>query len=193
MLNPTNIALLLLRAKAYRCLLVRQLAVKEYSGDLNTSWRRPIIIDHLIQGLSFCLLTADYTSLQAFRIYDNLIQFVGNNFAGGVSTDPTAQPPGSNIVIINNQQTIQSEKIPFVAQTVVTLASYQANYAAQFGNNPFLSIWVVNPVTGIGFDQDEQTAPTILYVGNDPTQGISSITWTYPVATSGYIQILGIT
>lgn len=196
MLTQSLIANLLLRAKSYRADVVRALAVQEYGGDLNVRWVTSYILTHMIEALSFALFAGDYATASTISVYDHLYRCVGNRYATGVSTDPTAQPPGGNIIIINNPttalQSVQSDRLVFTGQTEVdNLLNYQASYASRFGNNPFVSIWTLN-VGGIGFTEDTGTVPTITYVNNDPAQGVQSIIWTYPIPTSGYIQILGI-
>lgn len=195
MLTPEKIAYLLLRAKAYRVLLVKAVVVLQNTGVIRTNWSRINVLSHMIQGLEYSLSIADYVSDEAIAIFNHITECVGSNVLGTITTDPDAQPPGSGpIVIINNpaNSNVQSGRYDFVDKTVVdNMSDYQGDFAAIYGNNPFIALWTINE-SGIGYTQDTATVPDIEYVNNDIAQGIESITWTYPQATTGYIQILGI-
>lgn len=199
MLNPSDIAALLLRAQALQAQQSRANAVQEYTGNLHVNWRKITQFSLLIQTLGNCLFTQDYSSDSAIAVFGNLTRCVGSNFASGVSTDPEAQPPGGNVIIIDNGgsggSNVQLSKIPFVTVTgdLFIITNYQGLYAAIYGNNPFLDVYIVNPVTGIGYIEDTSTVPQITYVGGIEANGIDTITLDYAISTTGYLQILGIT
>jgi hypothetical protein len=88
--------------------------------------------------------------------------------------------------------TINTARIPFNNETVITLASYQSAYYPLYGNTPIVVQIFVQDLSG-GFEPDYGTAPVYTYLtpGN-PASGIVSIAWGYGVATSGYILISGV-
>lgn len=199
MLNPSNIAVLILRGRSYRAQLVREYAVLEYGGVNGVKWCKAEVISQQIQALSYCLAITDYSSNMVQEVYNNLARCLGTNYASGVFTDPTVQPPGWNIIVINNQPVIENDvqlgKIPFgaIADTPFVVTNYQGLYAATYGNNPVLSVWVVNPDTGIGYTEDTGTVPSITFVGGVEANGIDTISIFYAgINRTGFIQILGI-
>lgn len=192
MLTQQKIALLVLRGQVYHQELVRGLSDKERQGDeQGHEWDKPILIWQAIAALNMALLYADYNSADTLQVYDNLAMCIGANALGPISTDPNAQVPGGNIIVINNGgSTVQSAIIPFVTD-IVTLANYQTAYKPTFGNGAVISIWTLNG-NGIGYSEDTGTVPSKTFVDNDPTKDLLTVTWTYPLVTTGYIQILGV-
>lgn len=199
MLTPSQIANLLLRAQSLQAQMTRSNAGQEYTGNLNVNWRKIHVLSQLIQAVAYCLFIDDYSSASCLTAFGNLTQCVGSNFASGVTTDPTAQPPGGSIIVPGGGSgggtNVQLGKIPFVTvdDTIFVVSNYQGLYAPIYGNNPFLAVYVVNPDTGIGYTEDTATVPSITYVGDIEANGINTISVDYPDSTTGYIQILGIT
>jgi hypothetical protein len=141
-----------------------------------------------LQGLIYQYSINDYTSSTTTALYDRINNFVG--IPAGAQVDPNAQLPNTTIIVEGGGGTAKSEPIYFNNQTTVTITSYQNLYVAQFGNSPILQIYVSN---GDGtYSQDTGTTPTITYVGGIIANGINTITWTYPIATSGYVIIMGV-
>lgn len=196
MLTQQQIALLILRARAYHLQLVRALCDKERQGDVQSSaWNRPIIIGNAIAALYFSLKIADYSSAVVLQVYNNLLRCIGSNVLGNLVTDPNAQLPGNNVPIVTGGGTgggsvINSGIIEFNID-IVELLDYQNNFKPAYGNDAEITIWTIND-NGIGYTQDTGTVPTKQFVDNDPTKDLLSVTWTYPVVTKGYIQIVGV-
>lgn len=193
MLTQQKIALLVLRGQAYHREVVGDLLNRERNGDIqgNSAWDKTIVMWNHIAGLNLSLRFADYDSVDTIANYDQLSKCIGANASGTLTTDPTAQLPGGNIIVINNGgSTVQSAIIPFVTD-IVTLANYQTAYKPTFGNGAVISIWTLNG-NGIGYSEDTGTVPSKTFVDNDPTKDLLTVTWTYPFVTTGYIQILGV-
>lgn len=107
------------------------------------------------------------------------------------SLNPNIQSPGTTIVTIPVLLGYNSDKLAFETtgdSPQLILANYDVLYASLYGNNPILAIYDNQGQ----YIVDEQTPPIIEYLDNDPSKKILSITWDYGVATSGYIQISGV-
>jgi hypothetical protein len=148
---------------------------------------------YLIAAVTRQYQLGDYTSTNFQIVYDCLSTLVGIDTS--VNTiDPNYKGPNTiiNVVSGGGGSTVNSTQILFSNQTTVSITGYQAEYATEFGKNPLsVQIFVSDGVGG--FAPDYGTAPDFTYaVPNDPSSGVSSITWGYPVPTSGYISIFGV-
>lgn len=127
----------------------------------------------------------DYTSSVTNIIYSRLLSLIG--FSGGVPyVDPNYQP-SNTIIIITKAISVNATRIPFTG-TIIVLSAYQTTYGFLYGNFPDISIWTSN---GDGtYTEDTATVPTVTNLDGDINLP-DSYTWTYSIATSGYIQISG--
>lgn len=197
--TQSDIANQILRGQLLQAYTVKAYVAQERIGNYFSFWDYAIYLSHLIQGLQNQLLIQDYTSGITLAIYNKLGGELGMQYIDGAALDPNAQLPPT-VIVINEHggsggggggSTVISQPIIFSNQTVVTLSNYQSVYAPTYGNNPVIQVFV--PDGSGGYAQDEGTSPVRQYVvSGDPTSGISSITITYPVPTSGFIQITGI-
>lgn len=164
----------------------------EVSGAEPKCWGEITCLSQLIQALTTQVLGEDYVSEDTINIYNQLTSKVGFQFIDGATLDPDAQQtPG--VVFIGKQpgQVINFERIPFTDETNVTLANYQGAYYAKYGNSPSVQSYVSNGLGG--FNPDFGNVPDFEYLTpGDENSGIASISWLYPVATTGYISIFGI-
>lgn len=140
-------------------------------------------------------ILGDLTSVKFLKVYDYLGKLVGipkyNDIMNAIN--PYYQGPYLSIDITNNNTgaIVNSTIIPFTGQTTISLLSYQSAYYATYGNTPYVQIFVAD---GTGkYNADMSTSPKYTYViSGNPSSGIVSIVWTYPVATNGYILISGV-
>lgn len=94
----------------------------------------------------------------------------------------------TSMIAVNKPNSI---KIAFTNQTSASILKYDSLYLANYGNNPEVSVWLLNQ-NGT-YNRDEYSAPLITYLNQqNPSTGISSIIFKYPVATSGYISLNGV-
>ena len=135
------------------------------------------------------------TSVKFLKVYDYLGKLVGipkyNDIMNAINT--YYQEPYLSIDITNSNTgaIVNSTIIPFTGQTTISLLSYQSAYYSTYGNTPYVQIFVAD---GTGkYNADMSTSPKYTYViSGNPSSGIVSIVWTYPVATNGYILISGV-
>lgn len=142
-----------------------------------------------LQGLKYQYGQSDYFSTTTVIIYDRLVGFIG--IPAGVTVDPNYQNPNQTNIQVPVLIGYNSDKIPFATTDdapILTLSNYNTVYKQLYGNNPIVAIYD-NQGQYIG---DEQTPPMVTYQDDDPTKDILSISWSYPIATSGYIQISGV-
>lgn len=146
-------------------------------------------LKRLINGLQFQIdYQVDDSTTQS--LYSCMMAII-SGFTGSYTPDPTVIIPGQTVTIIVEGSVVNSERIPFTNATIVSLANYQANYYPTYGNLSEYSIWVSDGADG--FNQDNGNVPNISFVVPGViTSGIASITWGYPVATTGYVQISGV-
>lgn len=158
--------------------------VKIGNGDVNYSRIRNF--DYNINGLTYQLNRPDYTSSTTLTIYNRLCGLIGVDTTAN-TIDPNYQAPNTTLIVtITGGTTVNSNKIPFTNTTNVALTNYKVNYKHLYGNNPTLNVYLD------GYVEDVATPPTIEYEDpEDITSDILSVTWDYPVAVSGYIQIIG--
>jgi len=159
------------------------------NGALNVNWDTAIKGNRSVLAVQNRYSLGDTSSATFQAAYACLSAFVGQ-YAGG-SIDPNAQNPGVIIDVTTTGSIVNSDTFPFTNQTTVALLSYQTAYYSRFGNTPYVQIFVADGLGG--FTPDNGTAPDYVYAtpGN-PTSGIVSITWGYPIATTGYILISGV-
>lgn len=159
-------------------------------GSLSVNWKPSIKATRGINVIGNKLSIGDISSASFQTAYACLTGFVGT-FAGG-AIDPNAQNPGVVIDVTGSSgSTVNSTKISFTNQTVVTLSSYNSVYAPTYGNNPDVLIFVSDGAGG--FNPDYSTSPSYEYViSGNINSGILSITWGYAIVTSGYVQISGV-
>lgn len=171
-------------AQAYYVQLMDLDTANLQQGYPATNHKKIICLKRLIKALQWDLainVNDDVTSV----IYSLLVEQTGLYNGNAAVVDPSVVIPGMTINVTKTGSVVNSTKIAFVDQTVITLASYNTFYKPLYGNNPIVAIFTP------GYTQDEQTPPVIIYQDNDITKDILSITWTYPVPTSGYVQISG--
>jgi len=128
----------------------------------------------------------DLSSQNFLTVYGCLCSLTGQDSANPI--DPNYQGPNFNIGIAVTNVTANYNEgiIEFSNQQTVQILNYSNTLAKIYGPNPKVMIYTP------GFVQDEQTEPTYIYNNpTDPTSGLVSITWSYPVAVTGYIAIWG--
>lgn len=196
MLTQQTIALLVLRGEAYFRELVQDLTSKERNGDVqDEAWDKPIIMWQHIDNLNFALRTTDYDSADTIAVYDQLSKCIGANALGPLSTDPRAQLPAGNIVIIQvsggtgGGSTVQSIILPF-EDTFFSIPDFQTVYKPTFGNGAVISLWTIKE-GGIGYQEDTGNTPSKTFTDNDPTKDLLTLDWEFGAVTKGYVQILG--
>lgn len=130
----------------------------------------------------------DYTSVQCVAIYDCLNFLLGYNVAQNV-IDPNYQPNNTPIVVTNAGAMgyVTSPNIVFTGQTTITLANWQTVYAPDYGQFPEILLYT----TQGGVDQQDTQTQIIPVYSSDPTSVLESISWSYPVPTTGYYRITG--
>lgn len=144
-------------------------------------------LSHLIQALYFDY-NGSYNDATTSAVYEQLL-IESSPYSGSILPfDPSVIIPGQPIIIIPGGVVVNATRIPFTNQTAVTLSNYQATYSAIYGNFADISIWTSN---GDGtYTEDTATVPTVTNLDGDINLP-DNYTWTYPFATSGYIQISG--
>lgn len=173
----------ILSAQLLTAHLVNANGVALTGGVLTARWDRIDVLTCYTAAVLNQYTLQDYSSANFLTCYDRLVSLIGVDTTVN-SIDPNFQPADGMTIIVESGGSVNSAKINFANQTTVALVSYQANYSGTYGQNPFVTIWTgVSPT----FTQDTGTVPTVNYVGGL----LDSITWTYPIGTSGYIQILG--
>ncbi len=159
-------------------------------GDDFNNWNRIVCIDQLVEGLETQVSIMDYTSSITVNIYNRLSGQIGLQFIDGATFDPNAQQSPGVIYINNQAQIFNVQKYPFNAQ-VVTFTSWKINYYPLFGNDPEISIFILN--AGGTYSEDKGTTPTYTYtVPGNPLSDIVSIEWDFGIVQQGYIQVSGI-
>lgn len=146
-------------------------------------------ITRLVRALQF-QLNAEVIDKDTNTLYTCLYKALGG-FGGTYTIDPDVINPGGDKPPIIIVEQMNDGKIPFATtddSPSLTLASYQANYAASFGNNPLISLYQDN---GTPYPKDMQVPDTWNYQDGDPNKPLLSITWDFAIGTSGYIQIYG--
>lgn len=189
--NNTQITNRIIRGRLLQANLAKSYAQQENVGNDFNFWDKAVYVSNLVQGLQFQQSISDYTSSITLSIYNKLGGILGGLYIDGAAIDPNAQIPGQTVVTIPVLLGYNSDKLPFettIDSPQLVLSNYDTLYAPLYGNNPILAIYD-NQGQYIG---DEQTPPIIEYLDNDPSKKILSITWDYGVATSGYIQISGV-
>lgn len=153
-------------------------------GALSVSWKKAIRGNRSVLAVQNRYSLGDTSSTAFQSAYACLCLFVGQ-YAGG-AIDPNAQNPGVVIDVTTTGTTVNSGKYPFTNTTNIGLYTYNILYKHLYGNNPSVSFWI-DDVT-----QDTTTPPALKYeTDGDITSDITQITWDYPLAVSGYIQISG--
>jgi hypothetical protein len=132
----------------------------------------------------------DYTSNSTVIIYDRINGFIG------MPANATLDPNFQNTGIVYNVNTVVNAKsnftrIPFNGVTSVSLSNFQSVYAPIYGDDAIVTIWVTSDNFAT-VQQDTGTTPTIVNAGGDINKP-DSYTWTYAIATTGYVQINGFT
>ena len=184
--TQTQISSRILRGQLLQGSLAKADVLQEKVGNMFSDWEKCIYVSQLVEGLYDQYEITDYTSDTTVAIYNKLGGILGMQFIDGAALDPNAQQ--TDVIIAGSFPAFNETTIYFTGQTTVSLSNYQASYAGLYGNTPFLAIYTG---TGGSATQDTSTVPTINFVGGVQANGIDSIIWTYPVATSGYITILG--
>lgn len=137
-----------------------------------------------ITALQYQYSSSLYTTSTTVTLYNRLNYFIG--IPAGAVVNPNFVFPGTTIIVEGGGTTVNSNKYPFTNTTSIGLYTYNILYKHLYGNNPSVSFWI-DDVT-----QDTTTPPAIVYATpGDITSDITQITWDYPLAVSGYIQISG--
>lgn len=182
-----NVVFYALRANA---VLTESLRNKEALGYF-PEWNLASCQSLKIKSGQWSLSINDYSSVASVDIYNQLLD-IGSTWMGGIAIDPNAQTPGQTIIKVPVLIGYNEDKIPFATtddNPTLILSNYNTVYKQLYGNNPRLDIYDSQG----NYIGDEQTPPIIVYeIDDDIGSDILSITWEYPIATSGYIQISGI-
>lgn len=140
-----------------------------------------------LQALQDQYNLGDYTSSTTVTIYDRVNGFIGVPF--NVTVDPNFQTPGVVYNITQGKSVATYTRIPFSAQTTVQLLNFQSVYVPTYGDFAIVTIWTTQD-GGATYQQDTSTVPTIVNLGGNISLP-NSYTWTYPIPTTGYVQING--
>lgn len=175
-------------------LALANLAVANFTqlsaGDWKLNWSPLRRYNRNIKALNYQYGIQDYTSSTTLQLYDCLNTLIGFDTTVN-NLDPNFQTPTSPIIVVQAGAFgyVQSLNIVFAGVTGITLANWQTNYAAIYGQNPTIELWTTQ---GTVNQEDTQTQPIYNYsTPGDPTSVLQSIAWTYPIATSGYYVIKG--
>ncbi len=143
-----------------------------------------------LQALEDQYELADYVSDATVTIYDRINNMIGLPY--NATLDPNFQGP---TIVYNVTTSVIAQgnftRIPFSGVSVVSLSNFQATYAPLYGDDAIVTIWVTSD-NFASVQQDTGTVPTIINAGSDINKP-DSYTWTYPFATTGYVQINGFT
>lgn len=117
------------------------------------------------------------------------VDFTG---AFGGTINPYFQSP-TTVINVTTVVTAQGRfaRIPFNGVNIVSITNFQSAYVPFYGDYAIVSIWVTLD-GGATYQEDTGTVPTIVNLGGDINKP-DSYTWTYPIATTGYVQINGFT
>lgn len=195
--SNTQIQNTLLSARLLMANMVLTNVNAETGGDLNVDWHPATRYYLNIKALQRQFNLGDYISANTVAIYDCLNTLMGYNIAPNV-IDPNYHIPGSIINIVTPVSVFnESGPIYFnltVSPYVLTISNWQTNYYPLYGDKPaLLMIVTVDNSSGQPvWTQDTATVPTYSFVGNDPGQHTTDITWTFGAPTSGYILIGGL-
>lgn len=180
------------RGKLLQANLVKVAIQYEVTGDEPKNWGEIVCLSQLIQALTAQVVGQDYTSATTVNLYNQLTDKLGFQYVDGAVIDPNAQQ-SAGIIFIGNQpgQVINSNIIPFVNQTEVSLSNFQGAYYPLYGNTRQIQVFVSDGANG--FNPDYGNVPVYEYtIAGNETSGIASVTWGFPIPTSGYISIFGI-
>lgn len=108
----------------------------------------------------------------------------------GGSINPNYQNTGSITIVITTGGTDYnvSKPIYFFDVTSVVLNNWQTTYFNSYGNYPEWQLFTGNTTDGW---QEDYNPPIPEYQDNNPSSNLLSLTWTYPIPTSGYVIISG--
>ena len=155
------------------------------------NWSAVLCRFRQIAGAQFLYTIGDYVSDTATYFYNTLLSYVGLQYPSDVVPDPNAEIPGTTFIINNNGSVVTSTRFYFTNATSFVLSNYQAVFYSTYGSNPSLQAFVSNGDST--FSPDNGNAPVYTYVTpGDDTSGIDTITFGWPVATTGYIQLMGV-
>lgn len=163
---------------------------KEKQGCV-VDWSKTACYLKLIRAAEFFYSIGDYISTNSVYFYNQVLNIAGSNYSTS-TLDPNAQVTNTTIIVNQIGSTVNSAKIYFTNVTTAGLLGYIATYYVLYGNNPDVSVWLLTGTDGSGnpvYNEDAGTSPTI---NTDAGGNITSITWDYPVPTSGYISITGV-
>lgn len=115
------------------------------------------------------------------------VDFTGM-FGGAIN--PNYQNTGSITIVITTGGTDYnvSKPIYFFDVTSVVLNDWQTTYFNSYGNYPEWQLFTGNTTDGW---QEDYNPPIPAYQDNNPSSNLLSLTWTYPIPTSGYVIISG--
>lgn len=139
-------------------------------------------------GLTYRANIGDYTSSLSETLYDRLLGLIGIDTTANV-LDPNYQNPTSPIIVPGQSAFgfVKSGNIVFTNQISITLSNWQTIYAPYYGQSPEILLFT----TQGGIDQQDTQTQIIPTYSSGPTSLLESITWTYPIATTGYYTISG--
>lgn len=186
--TPVEITNRILRGQLLQASLAKGYAEQEKYGQFFNFWDKSVYVSELVEGLLAQYTMALYYDDTTLLIYNKLGGILGLQFIDGATLDPDAQHNGE-IIIIGSPESFNSGRI-FFNGTDILIDDYQDDYYSLYGNNPILAVWTGS--SGNPYTEDTATVPTLTYVNGNISEGIDSISISYPVTTEGYIQITGI-
>jgi hypothetical protein len=160
----------------------------EKGGNTAVNWWPAQRFSLNIKALLRQYTLGDYTSASLQAVYRCVTTLIGFD-ATLNQIDPNYQSSGNTIIIETTGNFTQSDRIPFGPVNSLVIDNWVTNYYPIYGDNPEVQIFIGNATDG--YQQDEQTTPVPAFPGNDITQRLQSLTWTWGVATSGYYIISG--
>jgi hypothetical protein len=189
MLTALQYASAVFNAERANAVLIGNLRAKEALGCY-PNWNTAMCQGLKIKSGFWSLNMEDYSSVPSVDIYNQLL-VIGSSWFGGIAFDPNAQLPGNTIILGGVESDFtQSERIPFTANTTLTISNWPTNYWPTYGDNPEIQVFTLDSEDG-QYKEDTNTVPTYVYPGNDFTQRLDSIVWTWPIVTTGYYVISG--
>lgn len=153
-------------------------------------------LKRIIKGLTF-QIRANVNDANTESLYECLLNIIAG-VTGSYIPDPAVQIPGQTVIVVKQVVSANDLKIPFstTGGLPFVLSNYHSVHYPLYGDNPSLEIFIKydDPVN-VGqfvYVEDTGTVPYITYVGDDPTQNITDITYYFPYDTVGYLSIRGV-
>lgn len=177
-------------AKAYYVQLLNADLQLLYKGCCSKNSGTLTVLNRLFRALASDV-NGGFNDAVTQKLYNCLLKISSPYNGVGLPFDPEVIIPGYVKPPVTIIQQLNAAKIPFATtdeDPILTLANYQTNYAPSYGNNPIINLY---QDSGVPFPKDLQVPDTWNYQDADPAKNLLSVTWDFPIGTTGYIQIYG--